>query len=190
MLRLAIPVLLLRRADENGFYPVSGNAPIMPVRPQPKDYNIRRSFKRWFGVRGWHLCGGFIYAAHWDNPDRAVPVSRLFAVVASIKAARARKNAKEDAWDAFVRIYKPIKNKLVKDAPYDGYMFETHGKELKKAQGTPREHIFTLKEEEGAVFIESGYHHVNRLGYFITELPVVNEGIQFILYAETEVPVL
>jgi len=32
--------------------------------------------------------------------------------------------------DEFIETYKPIKNHIIQDAPYDGCMFETYGEEV------------------------------------------------------------
>ena len=33
-------------------------------------------------------------------------------------------------YEKFVETYKPIKNHIIQDTPYNGYMFETFGKEI------------------------------------------------------------
>lgn len=76
----------------------------------------------------------------------------------------------ESKWE---ELFKPVKNTIDDNASYNGAMFETFGKELdfvlaqnEKAPGT----VWTLVEgDEGEMVIASGYHLVNRIGYFITE---------------------
>ena len=57
-----------------------------------------------------------------------------------------------------------------------GYMYETYGADLvhvkERSHVDPR-CIWTQTEEDGVCIIQNGYHHVNRLGYFITEEPFI-----------------
>lgn len=76
-------------------------------------------------------------------------------------------------YNTFLKKYKPKENHLDKFAGYGGLMFETFGKELKFVQEQKGENIWTLIDGEGSkCYIVSGWHYVNRLGYFITENPV------------------
>ncbi len=72
----------------------------------------------------------------------------------------------EDKW---FETYRPIKNPHEKDASFDGYMFETYGKELAQVLVTDPRLVWTYVEVDGNLYIASGFHSVNRLGYFITE---------------------
>lgn len=84
-------------------------------------------------------------------------------------------------YEKFVETYKPIKNHIIQDAPYNGCMFETYGNQLKyiKESGHTDKHVWTLLECENEEFwIVPGYHIINRLGYFITEIPWESENIQ------------
>ena len=67
--------------------------------------------------------------------------------------------------------YRPIANDLCQGAPYDGLMFETYGAEVEHVRRQDRECIWTLVQAEDELVILSGWHFVNRLGYFITERP-------------------
>ena len=72
-----------------------------------------------------------------------------------------------DAWDAK---YKPMTNQ------FDGSdKFETYGKELDYVRSVydadPRR-VWTLVDgDDGNLYIVDGYHLVNRVNYFITEVP-------------------
>ncbi len=74
----------------------------------------------------------------------------------------------EDNW---FNTYRPIKNPHEKDAPFDGCMFETYGKELAQVLTVNPSYVWTYVEVDGNLYIVSGLHLVNRLGYFITEQP-------------------
>jgi hypothetical protein len=84
--------------------------------------------------------------------------------------------------DDFYDRYNPVKNHLVKDAAFDGCMFETYGIEEEyirnypKSPITPRQ-IWTIVEAEGIMYYVSGWHYVDRVGYLITE-EMVPEGTE------------
>jgi len=69
--------------------------------------------------------------------------------------------------------YEPKHNHLTpdEDAPWDGCMFETYGPELEFVRQQPNQQIWTLVEADGRWYICTGYHRVNRVGYFVTEKP-------------------
>jgi len=74
--------------------------------------------------------------------------------------------------DQFFDHYKPIKNPLNANAPYDGCMFETYGQELGFVMSQDTNKTWTIVEgDNGNIFYMAGYHLVNRLGYFVTEVP-------------------
>lgn len=65
--------------------------------------------------------------------------------------------------------FKLVPNHIV---PSRGDMFETFGEELDFVRSTDPFRICTLVEgDDGDLYIVSGYHLVNRLGYFILEEP-------------------
>lgn len=86
--------------------------------------------------------------------------------------------------DEFIEIYKPVKNHIIQDTPYNGYMFETFGKEIDyivKLANKPesKQYVWTLLEcADEEQYIVPGYFLINRLGYFITEIPWESENIQ------------
>lgn len=76
--------------------------------------------------------------------------------------------------------YKPMKNHITKN---DDDKFETYGEELEFVRSilkTEPNRVWTLIEGDQGLWITNGYHFVNRLNYFITEVP--HEG------ADVEVP--
>jgi hypothetical protein len=75
----------------------------------------------------------------------------------------------EDEW---IHRFKPITNSIDPNASYNGRLFETYGDELVHVMHQPTERIWTLLDEDGTSWIASGYHYVNRMGYFICEVPV------------------
>lgn len=71
--------------------------------------------------------------------------------------------------EEFYELLKPIKNHIDDNASLDGNMFETFGEELDFVRQQENSHVWTYCEEDNTLFISSGYHHVNRLGYLVTE---------------------
>ncbi len=70
--------------------------------------------------------------------------------------------------------FKPIINNE-DTASWGGIMFETYNPDLDFVRKCPIEHIWSLIDGDESVWIVTGYHFVNRIGYFITEIPWVEE---------------
>ncbi len=78
--------------------------------------------------------------------------------------------------DAFANTFRPKANYLNPNASFDwgegyGTLYETYGDELAFVKSQSADTVWTLLSGDGDVIV-SGFHFVNRLGYFITELPV------------------
>lgn len=85
----------------------------------------------------------------------------------------------------WVEKYKPIKNHISPSATFYGYMFETYGLEIAFIRKQKNEFVWTCVEDDGGNgYILSGYHTVNRLGYFVTEVPWVSSKEDFQLLDE------
>ena len=80
-------------------------------------------------------------------------------------------NIQQLPYDDFFEQYQPIENHIAPNAPYDGCMFETYGEEWAYVQASKPEYVWTLVENDGVLAITSGFHFVNRLGYFISKTP-------------------
>lgn len=79
--------------------------------------------------------------------------------------------------DEFTLMYRPIRNHLDQNAAFDwgdgfGTMFETFGNELEFVRSQPANCIWTFISADGYDKITSGYHWVNRVGYFVSAEPV------------------
>ena len=68
--------------------------------------------------------------------------------------------------------YKPILNHIDDNASFDGHMFETYGDEVEFVKSQSPANIWMFGDgDDGGLYIWSGWGFVNRLGYFITEVP-------------------
>jgi hypothetical protein len=75
-------------------------------------------------------------------------------------------------YDVWVETYKPILNHIDTNASFDGMMFETYGEEVEFVKATDEDRIWMYGDgDDGGTYIWSGWGFVNRLGYFITEVP-------------------
>lgn len=78
--------------------------------------------------------------------------------------------------DIFIERFCPIVNHIDANASFDfgygGCMFETYGEEFEYVRMQKPYCIWTLIEEDGLLFVGSGLHIVNRLGYFVSQTPV------------------
>jgi len=82
--------------------------------------------------------------------------------------------------DAFAALFKPIANHLNPNASFDwgdgfGTMFETYDAELDFVRLQEPARIWTLLSGDEGDVVASGFHFVNRLGYFITEVAVPSD---------------
>ena len=78
----------------------------------------------------------------------------------------------ELAEEEWFNTYKPIKNNLVENSSFDGHMFETYGEEVEFVKAQDENRIWMLGDgDDGGMYIWSGWGFVNRIGYFVTEVP-------------------
>jgi hypothetical protein len=75
-------------------------------------------------------------------------------------------------FDEWCDTYKPIPNNYDENASFDGAMFETYGAEVEFVKKADPAHVWMYGDgDSGNSYIWSGWGFVNRLGYFITEVP-------------------
>lgn len=80
-------------------------------------------------------------------------------------------------FDEWVKVYKPIYNHLDNNASFQdetdqGMMFETYGDEVEFVKSQSPDKIWMYGDgDDGGSYIWSGWGFVNRIGYFITEVP-------------------
>lgn len=89
-----------------------------------------------------------------------------------------------EAWQEF---YKPITNHLDPNASWQdddgsGVMFETFGEEVEYVLQADRNHVWTYSDgDDGSTIVCAGYWLVNRIGYFVTELPWSDPDAWFVV---------
>ena len=87
-------------------------------------------------------------------------------------------------WDEWAKKFKPIKNHLSKDP--DEKMYETYGEEVEFVQKADNRYIWTYLQGDESDLVCAGYHYVNRLGYYISEIPWENEDDYALLSVQEE----
>lgn len=95
-----------------------------------------------------------------------------------------RKDITEEQFDGYFNL---IDNHINDNASFDGKMFETYGLELECViEMAKQNRVITIVESDGDevddegylipnMYYVSGMHHVNRIGYLITQNPITFE---------------
>lgn len=81
----------------------------------------------------------------------------------------------EMTFDEWVEQFKPIKNRLG-----DVRMFETYGEDYEFVKVQNPLCIWTYGDAGEGSYIVEGWHYVNRIGYYITEIPFNKDETYFI----------
>ena len=91
-------------------------------------------------------------------------------------------------WSAFADKYKPIKNHITKypDINDELTMFETFGAEFEYVKEQDFRHVWTWVDGDMSSLIVPGIAYVNRLGYYVTEVPWENDLDYVLLSVEKE----
>lgn len=83
--------------------------------------------------------------------------------------------------------YKPIKNAINTNSSWDGTMFETFGDEVNAVIAEDPAKVWTLIEaDDEEMIISNGFHRVNRMGYFITEVAHTGPDITIMADSPTD----
>lgn len=98
----------------------------------------------------------------------------------------------ELTFDEWLDTYKPIPNHLDSNASFQnedgsGIMFETYGEEVEFVKSANPNNIWMYGSgDDGGTYIWSGWGFVNRLGYFITDVPFPENTMIQVLVAEPD----
>ena len=86
----------------------------------------------------------------------------------------------EDEW---IATYKPILNHIDTNASFNGTMFETYDEEVEFVKQQDPNKIWMYGDgDDGGGYVWSGWGFINRIGYFITEVPCPdNVAIQVLI---------
>jgi hypothetical protein len=87
-------------------------------------------------------------------------------------------------WSAWEDKFKPIKNHLSQSP--DDVLFETYGEEVDFVANYDNKYVWTRLQGDMSDLICAGYHYVNRLGYYITEVPWEDDMDYALLSVEVE----
>ena len=91
-------------------------------------------------------------------------------------------------WDEWVEKYKPIKNHITKypnkDADYE--MFETYGDEQDYVYSLDEKLVWTEVQGDCSMLLLAGRHFVNRLNYYVCEIPWETGNEQVLISVEVE----
>ena len=91
-----------------------------------------------------------------------------------------------EAWEAK---YRPIKNQYTQkqEGEFVEDKFETYGEELDFVRAQDPRCIWTLVDgDDGNLYIVDGYHLVNRINYFVTEVPFEGNFLEVPYYIYDE----
>ena len=87
-------------------------------------------------------------------------------------------------WHEWAEKFKPIKNHLVNDP--DQQMFETYGEEVEFVISKVEENkVWTWADGDYCSYVSNGYHYVNRIGYYVCEVPY-DEDTEYEIITSTE----
>jgi hypothetical protein len=113
--------------------------------------------------------------------DVLSPVSARLGIASQVgKQERVKMSYTEyQGWDQWADKYKPV-------GTGETRMFETYGADLKTVLGTHPNYVWTWMQGDMSDIICAGYHLVNRLGYYVTEVPWTNEDDYCLLSNEVE----
>ena len=95
----------------------------------------------------------------------------------------------EISFDAWVEKYKPIKNTITEypDTSAEYGMFETYGAEVEFVKAQDPRNIWTYLDGDLSTLIVQGFSYVNRVGYYVCEVPWTDGEPDFAMISvETE----
>jgi hypothetical protein len=84
------------------------------------------------------------------------------------------------SWNEWEKTYRPIRNPLATDPGFWGFMFDTlyNETEAMKLIAESQHNVWTLVDNNpNSVYLDivSGARYINRMGYFVTEIPWTDE---------------
>lgn len=91
-------------------------------------------------------------------------------------------------WDEWVQKYKPIKNHITKypDPNAEFEPFETYGEEWEFVKSQDPKYVWTEIDGDMSTLLVAGVSWVNRMVYYICEVPWEDENEQVLISVEVE----
>ena len=91
-------------------------------------------------------------------------------------------------WDEWVEKYKPIKNHITKypDPNAEFESFETYGEEWEFVKSQDPKHVWTWIDGDMSSLLVAGIGWINRLSYYVCEVPWEDESQQVLVSVEVE----
>ena len=94
-------------------------------------------------------------------------------------------------FDEWAAKFKPVKNHLNPGRGYDDTLFETYDEDLKyvvdkTCEQNGNAYVWTLVDDGETEAITDGYHYINRMGYFITEVPCDEHSYEIVLWSSED----
>ena len=87
-------------------------------------------------------------------------------------------------WDEWTEKFKPKSNHF-NNNEHD-YLYETYGQDVEYVRNYDPNYVWTYVDGDMCSLIVAGYAYVNRIGYYITEVPWKNEADYVLLSVEKE----
>lgn len=75
-------------------------------------------------------------------------------------------------YEAWEQTFKPMPNSIRNNGDLQ---YETYGEEMEFIRNTDQKVIWTEVDGDSGTYIVAGYHYVNRIQYYITEIPWEDE---------------
>ena len=79
--------------------------------------------------------------------------------------------ARKSDYDMWYNKFIPILTESLETKDKSPRMYETYGEDIKLLKLIPSNHIWTLLDCDGNLYLSPGFHIVNRLNYFICTIP-------------------
>jgi hypothetical protein len=80
-------------------------------------------------------------------------------------------------FDDWIEKYNPIKNHLVDNGSFGGYIFETYDEELEFVQSQNPHNIWTMVNVGDESYIVPGFRWIDRENYLISTVPFTDENL-------------
>ena len=89
-------------------------------------------------------------------------------------------------WQAFEEKYKPRRNHISGKSEERSHAFEPYGAEVEYVKAQPNNHIWTRLQAEDSEIVVPGLNYVNRVEYYVTEVPWTDEDESVLLAMKDE----